>query len=170
ARRVRRAPAARARARRGDLHRLRRPGPDPGVRPQGRRVLPGGPHAGDRDPLRGRLHGRRVLRVGHGLLRRGADPQGPRHGDRGTRRPHRRGHSRLRPDAVVPDAQPQGPRSPVARGLRAPDQARPAQGRAAGALHRLRDRRPLRDRLRTRSRRALSQPALRRVARAAAGV
>ena len=52
--------------------------------------------------VRGRLHGRRLLRLGHGLQRRRADPQGPRHADRGPRRPDRRGHRRLRPHAAVP--------------------------------------------------------------------
>ena len=81
--------------------------------------------------------------------------------DRGPRRPDRRGHRRLRPDAAVPAAQPgrAGPR--LARGLRAADQARAAQGRAGDALRRLRDSRPLRHRLRARPRRAVPQPALR---------
>ena len=55
-----------------------------------------------------------------------------------------------------------GSRNPAhARGVRAADQARAAQGRSADPLCRLRDPRPLRRRLRPRLRRALPQPALR---------
>ena len=63
-----------------------------------------------------------------------------------------------------------GARNPaLARGLRAADQARAAQGRAADPLRRLRDPGPLRDRLRARPRRELPQPAVRRRVGAVAG-
>ncbi len=59
-----------------------------------------------------------------------------------------------------------GARDPaIARGLRAADEARAAQGGRPDPLHRLRDSQPLRDRLRPRSSRALAQPAVRRGAR-----
>ena len=63
---------------------------------------------------------------------------------------------------AVPAAQPRRPQPALARGLRAADQARAAQGRPPDALRRLRDPQPLRDRLRPRPRRALPQPAVRR--------
>src|SRR5581483_6463405 len=74
----------------------------------------------------------------------------------------RRGHHRLRPDALLPPAQPgvAGAREP--RDLRAPDEARPARDRGAGALRGLRDPEPLRDRVRPGLRRALPEFALRR--------
>ena len=53
------------------------------------------------------------------VLRRRADPQGPRRRDRGPSRADRRGHRRLRADAAVPAAQPRRPQPGVARGLRA---------------------------------------------------
>ena len=59
-------------------------------------------------------------------------------------------------------AQPAGARPPLAGRLRSAHQARAAEGRPADRLRRLRDREPLRDRLRARPRRALPQPALRR--------
>ena len=49
----------------------------------------------------------------------------------------------------------------LARGLRAAHEARAAQGRPADQLRRIRDPEPLRDRLRARPRRALSQPPVR---------
>ena len=54
------------------------------------------------------------------------------------------------------------PRARVAGGLRAADQAQPPHRRPAGALHRIRDPRQVRDRLRARLRRALPEPSLRR--------
>ena len=75
---ARRAGAPRPRAGRGDLARLRRPRPAPDRRPEGRRLLPLRPDAPPRRQLRGRLHGRLVLRRLHRLLRRRAHPQGPR--------------------------------------------------------------------------------------------
>ena len=48
------------------------------------------------------------------------------------------------------------------RGVRPPDQAGPPRDRRAGALRRLRDPEPLRDRLRTRLRRAVPKSAVRR--------
>ena len=108
----RRAPAPGAPAGRGDHARLRGQGPAADRRAQGRRLLPLRPHAPHRGALRGRLHGRRVLRLEHPILRRGADPQGSRRRHRGPRRADRRGHRRLRPDALLPAAQPAGARSP----------------------------------------------------------
>ena len=93
---------------------------------QGRDVLPLRPDAPDRDPSRGRLHGRRLLRLGDRLLRCRADPQGPGRRDRGPRRADRRGHRRLGADPAVPAAQPRLAQSPHAGGLRAADQARRA--------------------------------------------
>ena len=93
---ARRPQAEGPRPRRADLRRLRGARPAAGLRPQGRGLLPGRPHAPHRHPVRGRLHGRLLLRVGDRLLRRRADPQGPRPADRGSRRPDRRGHRRLR--------------------------------------------------------------------------
>ena len=50
----------------------------------------------------------------------------------GPPRAHRRGHHRLRPDALVPDAKPRVARARLARGLRAADEARPPRDRRAG--------------------------------------
>ena len=85
-----------------DLARLRGQGPAADRRAQGRRLLPGRPDAPHRRPVRGRLHGGRLLRLVDRLLGRRADPQGPRRPARGPRRPDRRGHRRLRADAAVP--------------------------------------------------------------------
>ncbi len=57
---------------------------------------------------------------------------------------------------------PGGAQARLAGGLRAADQARPAEDRPPRALHRVRDPRQVRDRLRPGLRRALPQPALRR--------
>ena len=65
------------------------------------------------------------------------------------------------PDALLPAAQPAGARARVAGGLRPADQARAPRGRPADALRRLRDPGQVRDRLRPRSRRAVSELALR---------
>ena len=54
------------------------------------------------------------------------------------------------------------PQARVARGRDAPDEARAPRDRRAGALRRLRDPEPLRDRLRPRLRRAVPQPSVRR--------
>ena len=59
----RRAPAPGAPAGRGDHARLRGQGPAADRRAEGRRLLPLRPHAPHRGALRGRLHGRRVLRL-----------------------------------------------------------------------------------------------------------
>ena len=66
------------------------------------------------------------------------------------------------PDPPVPDAQPGGPRSRLARGLRAADQARAAPGRPADPLRRLRDPEPLRRSATGSTRAAIPQPRLRR--------
>ena len=68
------------------------------------------------------------------LLGRRPDPQGPRHQHRGPERPRRRGHHRLRPDALLPDAEPRVARAGVARDLRAADEARAPRDRCAGQL------------------------------------
>ena len=47
------------------------------------------------------LDGGVLLRRGHQVLRRGPHPQGPRHRHQGPARPDRRGHHRLRADAVL---------------------------------------------------------------------
>ena len=52
------------------------------------------------------LDGGLVLRLGHQVLGRRAHPQGPRRGPLRPPRAHRRGHHRLRPDAVLADLQP----------------------------------------------------------------
>ena len=64
----RRPPAPHPGAGGGDLARLRGQGPAADRRPQGRRVLPGRPDAPPRRPVRGRLHGRRLLRLVDRLL------------------------------------------------------------------------------------------------------
>ena len=115
-----------ARARRRDLGRLRRSRPPARRRAQGRGVLHGRPDARALDPVRDRLHGDLELRRRDRLVGRRAHPQGPRHQHRGPRRPRRRGHHRLRADALVPDAQPAGAQAGLARGLRPPDEARSA--------------------------------------------
>ena len=58
------------------------------------------------------LDGRLVLRLGHQVVRRRAHPQGPRPRHHRPARAHRRGHHRLRPDAVLADGQP-GSRGPA---------------------------------------------------------
>ena len=88
-------PAARRRAQgRGDGH--GRPGPRPG------------PHV-EMDWMAVSSYG-----VGHQVLRRGADPQGPGHRHHRPARPDRRGHHRLGADAVLADVQPRAPAGPPA--------------------------------------------------------
>ena len=115
-----------ARARGGDLGRLRRPRPAARRSPQGRGLLHGRPDARALDPVRDRLHGDLELRRRDRFLRGRAHPQGPRHQHRRPRRPRGRGHHRLGADALVPDAQPAGAQARLARGLRPPDEARSA--------------------------------------------
>jgi tRNA(Ile)-lysidine synthetase-like protein len=79
--------------------------------------------------VRGRLHGDLELRRCHRLPRDRPHPQGPRHQHRRPRRARRRGHHRLRPDPLVPDAQPGVARAGQPRGLRPPDQAVAARDR-----------------------------------------
>ena len=69
---------------------------------EGRRVLPERPDALHRHPGRGRLHGRRLLWLGDGLLGGRAHPQGSRRRDRRSRRADRRGHRGFRAHAAVP--------------------------------------------------------------------
>ena len=69
------------------------------------------------------------------------------------------------PHPLVPAAQPARTPPGLARGLRPPDEAGPAQGRHRLPLRGVRDPEPVRDRLRARLRRALPGPAVRRGAR-----
>ena len=112
-------PEPHPRARRGDHARLRRPRAAARRRAQGRGLLHGRPHALDQRPLRDRLHGDLELRRLDRLLGRRPHPQGPRHQHRGPARARDRGHHRLRPHALLPDAQPR-----VARARRASRSAR----------------------------------------------
>ena len=130
--------------------------PRAGRRAQGRRVLHRRPGA-HASPSPCEIDFMAVSSYGntHRLVGRRADPEGPRRRDRGPARADRRGHRRLRPHPVVSRPQPRGAEAGVARGLRAPDEAGPAQGEHRLPLRRLRDRQPVRDRLRARLRRAL---------------
>ena len=102
-----RAPAPRgASSAREIIARLRGPRALHDGRAEGRRVLPRRPDAADRPAVRARLHGGVELRLADRLLRRGADPEGPRRPDRGQGRADRRGHRRLRADAQLSAAQP----------------------------------------------------------------
>ena len=92
--------------------RLRGPRPAARRRAQGRGLLHGRPDAPADGALRGRLHGDLELRRRDRLVGRRPDPQGPRHQHRGPRRARRRGHRRLGPDALVPDAEPRARASP----------------------------------------------------------
>ena len=69
------------------------------------------------------------------------------------------------PHALVSRPQPRGPEARLARGLRPPDEARQAQVEHPLPLRRVRDRQPVRDRLRARLCRALPEPAVRRCPR-----
>src|SRR5262249_3139324 len=80
----------------------------------------------------------------------------------GRPRPDRRGNRALRPAPAVPDA-PAGRSQPrLPGGVCAADQAEPPDGRPPGPLHRFRDSRQVRDRLRARLRGALPEPSVRR--------
>ena len=73
---------------------------------KGAGLLHGRSHARADRAVRDRLHGDLELRGRDRLLGCRADPQRPRHQRHGEGRPRRRGHHRLRPDALVPDAKP----------------------------------------------------------------
>ena len=82
-------------------------------------------------------------------------------------RPDRRGHRRLRAHARVPAQEPRGAGAGVARGVRAPGEGRPPDGRPRSQVRRVHDPARVRRRLRPRRRRALPQPAVRRRVRGA---
>jgi hypothetical protein len=77
------------------LSRLREQEAAARLRSEGRCPVPRRPYAPNQRLGGGRLHGGRLLRLGHGLLGRRPDPQGSRHPDRGPRRADRGGHRRL---------------------------------------------------------------------------
>ncbi len=129
---------------------------------EGRHLLHGRPRAPGRRPVRTRLHGRLQLRVVHGLLGRGAHPQGSRRRDRGQARDHRGGHRRLRPHAQLPDEEPALAQTGLAGGVRPAHQARPSPHPAGVHVRRLRDPRCVRGRLRARPGRAIPHPRVHR--------
>ena len=74
-------------------------------------------------PVRDGLDGGLVLRLGHQVLGRGPDPQGPGHGHHRPARADRRGHRRLRADPVLAGGQPALAQARVAQRVRHAAQA-----------------------------------------------
>src|SRR3954453_7346439 len=164
---ARRPPAQGARAGAGGFARLRRPQPAARRRAEGSRVLPLRLHAPPRGSVRGRLHGRLLVRLADRLQRGGPHPEGSRCAHRGPRRADRRGHRRLRFDALLSAADAERAQPGLTGGVRAAHEARETQGRAADQVRGVRDPEPVRHRLRARPRGAFPQSPLRR---GAAGV
>ena len=105
-------------------HRRERSGSAAGHGAQGRGHVRHRPGPRDSAAHPAGVHGGQLLRVVDVVVGRGAHPQGPRPRHQRPRRADRRGHRRLRADAVLAAAQPRHPASAVAAGVHAAAQTR----------------------------------------------